>query len=259
MKRIFCVLFVCLVALSSFSQGLDNKIYFRLGYSLPSWKNFGMTKDDWNEDVTRAGAHFDVGTIIQLLPIGYGDNMSIGLNIDLAYLNFNRYQVDYSIADFMPDGLSDEEAAAFVEELMGVMSSVNMGIFRAGSKIGPSFTYCPSERMAIDLYGKADIAWASLLMPYGENLGDLDDKYSATITVGYAAGFNVRYGKLMLGVEYDAISPKLEYRQQHGNYFQQLMDLAVGSDEDWLWGDEEEPTNKKSKLKSLTFTVGVCF
>ena len=70
MKKLVVLTAVLLLSVSAFSQELDNKVYFRFGYSIPSWNYFELGKDGWDSDVTKLGANFDLGTIIQLVPVG---------------------------------------------------------------------------------------------------------------------------------------------------------------------------------------------
>ncbi|RKD92802.1 hypothetical protein [Mangrovibacterium diazotrophicum] len=260
MKKLVVLTAALLLSVSAFCQELDNKVYFRFGYSIPSWNYFELGKDGWDSDVTKLGANFDLGTIIQVMPIGAGDQMSIGLNFDIAYLSFSRFQTINDEEGTLQDGTGEDLVDDSGEDLIGYGSTANLGIFRAGSKIGPCLTYCPGRRTAIDLFAKADIAWATLMMPYGKDLGDLDDKYSASVTLGYAAGLNFRYGKLMIGVEYNAINPKLEYRKERGTYFQQQLVFMVDTGDDYTFEFPESDLGKKeSKMRNLNLTVGMCF
>ena len=149
--------------------------------------------------------------------------MSLGVDADFLYINLNniKYEDDFG--------------------------AMNMGIYRVGSKIGPSFTYMPRDNMAFDVYVKADIAWAALIAPYEKKIDDGDDYYIDYLPVGFSTGLNFRYGVLMLGIEYNTISPQLESDDYEGVYFQELL----------LYG--EESPGKKSKMPNLNFTVGLNF
>jgi len=260
MKKLVVLTAVLLLSVSAFCQEMDNKVYFRFGYSIPSWNYFELGKDGWDSDVTRLGANFDLGTIIQLVPLGGAQNMSLGLNFDIAYLNFSRFQAPNDEEGTVADGTGAPLVDGSGEDLIAYGETLNLGIFRAGSKIGPCLTYYPGRRTAIDVFAKADIAWATLMMPYGKDLGDLDDKYTASVTLGYAAGLNFRYGKLMIGVEYNAINPKLEYNKERGTYFQQELVFMVDMGDDYTFEFPESDLGKKeSKMRNLNFTVGMCF
>lgn len=259
MKKLSALICLLVLSLSAFCQDGKTPVYVRLGYSLPSWNYFEIGKSNWDSDVTRIGADFAIGTIIPVVPLGAADNMSLGLNFDVIYFNFSRFQAKNDEGEAVVDGSGDPLVDGSGEDLIGYDETVNMGILRGGTKIGPCLTYKPTDRMAFDFFAKADVAWATALVPYMKKLGDLHESYKASVSVGYATGFNIRYGKLMVGVEYDAINPKLEYANERGVYFQQLVDMMMG-DDDLLIDFSEEPTgNKKSKMQNFNFTIGVCF
>lgn len=65
MKKIITLLAVVLFSSSSFAQDLTDQFYFRLGYSSPSWKQYGMEKDDF-KGISKTGATFELGSIFML-------------------------------------------------------------------------------------------------------------------------------------------------------------------------------------------------
>lgn len=224
MKK-FTILFTfTLISLTAFCQELDNEFYFRIGFSNPSWNYFDQGKDFWGDGISKYGANFELGSIFLIKSFTPAKNMAIGINVDYFYVNFNNFHAD--------------DAEAF-----------NLGIFRVGSKVGPSFTYSPMEKIAIDIYAKVDVAWAALMAPYEKKIDDGDDYYIDYLPVGLSTGLNFRYGVLMLGVEYNVISPELESDDYEGLYFQEMLGEFNG---------EEEPS-KKSKMPNLNFTLGLSF
>lgn len=225
MKRLTIFFAVIFLSLTSIGQELDNSVYFRLGYSNPSWNYFDQGKDYWAEGVSKFGGNFELGTIFLIKSIIPAENMAIGIDATFLYANFNNFH------------LGDE------------MGNVNIGIYRVGSKVGPSFTYSPIDKMAFDVYVKADIAWASVVAPYEQKIDDGDDYYLDYLPVGISTGLNFRYGILMLGVEYNTISPELESDDYKGMYWQDGMNDFNG----------EENGSKKSKMPNLNFTIGMCF
>jgi hypothetical protein len=225
MKKLTLLFAIVLLSLCSFAQQLENQLYFRGGYSTSNWSQFGLTEEDWNSKGfdSKYGAHFEVGHIFMLNRILKSDNMAIGINVDYAYANLHNYS-----------GNNDDFE--------------NLGSLRLGSKIGPSFTYSPVEKMAIDIYAKMDILWGGSAVLYHDTPDDADDYYSGYGAVGFSTGLNFRYGLLILGIEFDTISKKLESDDYPGTYFQDDIDKITGEDS----GD-------KSKFPSLNFTIGMSF
>lgn len=147
------------------------------------------------------------------------ENISLGINADYLYLTYGNFW-------FSDNGYEE-----------------NMGSIRIGSKLGPSFTYSPMDKMAIDICAKADFAWASSATAiYLDTPEDADDYYSAYATLGFSTGLNFRYGLLILGIEYNTISPKLESNEYSGNY------LGNATND----GD-------KTSLPCMNFTIGMSF
>lgn len=225
MKRLTILFAVIFLSLTAICQELDNTVYFRFGYSDPSWNYFDQGKDYWTEGTKKIGGNFEVGTIFLIKSIIPAENVAIGIDATFLYANFNNFHNGDETGD------------------------VNIGIYRVGSKIGPSFTFSPVEKMAFDVYVKADIAWASLIAPYEEKIDDGDDYYLDYLPVGLSTGLNFRYGILMLGVEYNTISPELESDDNRGIYWQEMMNVLNGIDDE----------SKKSKMQNLNFTIGMCF
>ena len=71
MKKLAILLTVVLISSSAFAQGtIDNQFYFRFGYSIPSWKQFGATEDDWRDNMKKKGFMGELGSIFMLKSLG---------------------------------------------------------------------------------------------------------------------------------------------------------------------------------------------
>lgn len=219
MKKITIFFAVALISLSTFGQKLDNEFYFRVGYSNPSWEQFGLTDEerDYIGLENKTGAIFELGTIFMINGIPASENMAFGINVDYLYLNYNSFSS------------SNNE--------------FNIGTVRVGSKIGPSFTFSPTKRLAFDIFAKADIAWATATALYENSIEDADETYIAKMATGFSTGLNIRFGILMVGLEYNTISPELESDDNPGEFIGNL------SDED----------SNKSPLPCMNFTLGLSF
>lgn len=216
MKKFLAVLMVTFVTISGFAQSsLDNEFYLRLGYSSPSWEQFGRTEAEWN-GASKFGVVGEIGTIFMFKKIPLPENMAIGLDVD--YLTFCYNQFSYSTSD------------------------VDLGTLRFDSKIGPSFTFSPVKDLAFDAYVKADIAWITATAVVYDGNADDADAYANIGTIGVSTGINFRYKILMLGLEYNTVSPELENIDDDTDFF--------GN-----WDDN----GNKSPLPCLNFTIGLSF
>lgn len=226
MKKLITLFIIALITLTSIGQNLDNKLYFRFGYSNPSWSQFGLTEQDWNSEGidSKTGASFELGNIFMLNSILNTENMAFGINVDYLYANYNNFSGDK-------------------------ISTVNIGTARLGSKIGPSFTYSPVDKLAFDIYAKADFAWATASVIYEDEIGNADDYYTNYVTVGFSSGINIRYGLLILGIEYNTISPELESDDYPGEYLQNGIDEIM----------EKSSSGNKSEYSCFNFTLGMSF
>lgn len=227
-KTTFTVLFI-LVSIISFGQNLDNQFYFRFGYSSPSWKQFGLEEQEWNDlgITSKAGANFELGSVFLLKRIIPRNDMAIGINVDYLYTVFHNFENDDDV------------------------NGANLGILRVGSKIGPSFTYSPVNKLEFDIYTKLDFAWATgAIIYYSDMIDDAEDFFLGKADFGFSTGLNIRYGILMLGVEFNTISSELESDDYPGVYLQQFVDAGFS---DTLGAE------KKSKLPCTNFTIGLSF
>lgn len=218
-KFVFLFTAIMLASLVSAQHELDNEFYFRFGYSSPSWKQFGMEKDDWNDGFKKRGFVGEIGTIFMLKRFGQPENMAIGLDVD--YLTFYWHRFSY-----------DRNSLSY-----------DIGTIRFDSKVGPSFTYSPIKRLAIDVFVKADFAWVTGTAAVENDDTDDAEGWANIFSVGISTGFNVRFSILMVGFEFNTISPKLE---------------NVDYDDVYL-GNANDPDSDRSPLPSVNFTVGLSF
>lgn len=223
MKKLIILIAVILLPTVSFAQGsIDNEVYFRFGYSSPSWKQFGGTKTDWQDvDFKKKGFMGEVGTIFMLKSIPLPDGMAIGVDAD--YLSVYWHQ--------------------FTREEGG--DKYDIRTLRVDSKVGPSFTYSPVNNIAFDVYVKADFNWfTGTIFTLNDDVED-GGKYGDIFAVGLSTGINVRLSVVMLGFEFNTLTSKLENVDDPGDYVGNFMD--------------ENDDGDKSKQPSLTFSLGFSF
>ncbi|HEY9115869.1 MAG TPA: hypothetical protein VIN10_14315 [Bacteroidales bacterium] len=220
MKKIIFICLTLLISSSLFSQSdFDNKFYFRLGYSLPCWSQFGFEKDDWPDGFKRSGFMGEVGTIYMLNKVFNNDKMVLGIDVDYMTIYWYRFSNKQNL------------------------EQIDIGTLSFNSKVGPSFTFVPAKKMAIDVFVKADFSWVTATVIVMNNDSDDSEGYGKVGTVGVSTGFNVRYSLLMIGFEFNTMSPKLENVDYAGEYL----------------GNANDPGNDKSPLPAFSFTIGMNF
>ena len=218
MKKLAILFLITLFTMPSFAQkNFDNEFYFRFGYSLPSWNQFGF--DNWESGWKRTGFTGEVGTIFMFNNALKSDKMALGLDVDYLAFYWNRF----SISDYN--------------------SSIDIGTLRFSSKVGPSFTISPADKLAFDIFVKAEVNWVTATVFLPDNNSDDSESFAGVMAFGLVTGFNIRYSILMIGFEFSTISPKLENIDESGVYLGQANDS--GSD--------------KTPLPSFNFTIGLSF
>jgi hypothetical protein len=219
MRKAFIITFITTLCFTANAQKtFDNEFYFRVGYSNPSWKQFEMDKDMWGDDTWKRGFMGEIGTIFMLKTFGSQENMAIGLDVNYLSVYWHRFTQDQNF------------------------SNVDIGTLRFDSKVGPSFTISPVDKLAFDVYVKADISWVTATAIVEDDDADDARGYGRVFCLGFSTGFNVRYGILMVGFEFNTISPKLEDIDNDGEY------LGNAKND----GD-------RSPLPSTNFTIGLSF
>lgn len=204
---------------------LKNQFYLRVGYSLPGWKYYGLDgKTDWSDAMyaspKRFGGAFELGSIFMLNSIPLMDGMRIGINVD--YLSVAAHQFSFT----------------------GTDATTNF-IF-VGSKIGPSFSYSPVNRLVFDTYVKFNPAWA--VLNYQKYMGLEDDEFfGGFMGIKYSVGMNVRFSVLMMGVEFNPGAAKLKHWNKDDNKFE---DLYLGNVDD---------DGDKTPVPGLNFWLGLSF
>jgi hypothetical protein len=225
MKKFFIPILLIAASMAAFSQDGDLKkqFYFRLGPSIPTWKYIGFDdKEDWNGEVKRIGGIFELGNIFMLNRIKLAPNMRIGINAD--YLSMNSHIISFKDFD-------SKSSFVFI-----------------GSKVGPSFSYSPVDKLVIDAYFKLNPVWASFYLYTSENIDyDEDEIFIGIMAMKYSIGFNVRYSIAMLGFEFNPGSVKMKYYDQDAN---EITDNYFGN---------VENNDDKTPAPGFNFTIGLSF
>jgi hypothetical protein len=225
MKKGFLIVTLCCLSIGAASQDasyqkkFDNEFYFRFGYSLPFWNQYGALPSDWETGSKRIGFTGELGTIFMFKNIPSSDHMALGIDVDFLTVYWHKFQ-------FFEDG-----------------SDVDLWNVRIDSKIGPSFTFRLVDRLAVDLFVKADFCWFTATgIMYDDDMDEMEG-YADIFAVGLSTGFNVRYSVLMVGFEFNTINPQLENVEEQGEYL----------------GNINDANSKKSPLPSVNFTLGLSF
>lgn len=189
MKKVLLAVLALSLALPIFAKKkskneFDNQFYIRGGLTRPMWKyGFAEKKDDWQWEgttVKRKGGNFELGSIFMLNSIDFHDQCRIGINADYFGVSWATFQME-------ADGMDGK--AKYTTLFLS-------------SKVGPSFTYSPVDKMFIDVYAKAQIVWFAPSASYNTDDGfDVDDADVAILKLKPSLGFNFRYSVGMIGFE----------------------------------------------------------
>jgi len=225
MKKISILLLVCCLSTLSFaqeSQGLDNRFYVRIGYSMPANSYLGYNNSPYQELISTTGGVFEIGSIFMLNNLDLGDGLRIGINVDFAEVTYHQFKY--------------EDTFEVVKLHMGQVSS----------KVGPSLSYSPVNRLVFDGFFKLKIPWVAF--GYFEAPDDPDlneDYYLGAIDIGFSAGINIRYSALMLGFDFSSNNMKMNSDEDSEVYLGNFLDPY--------------DSGEKTKIAYMNFTIGVNF
>ncbi|MEX2591742.1 MAG: hypothetical protein WD426_03135 [Anditalea sp.] len=213
MKNLVVLVFVVLISGSVYAQeDLENQFYIRIGKSLPSWSSYGADGKAGTQGIKRTGGVFEMGSLYMINKLPLAEGLRLGINVDWI-------SIDYHGFTYRDDVIVD----------VGILS-----------KIGPSISYSPIDKLVFDAYAKVVVSWASGVgLAYnGEDLEE-EDTYIGTGGLKHSLGLNARYSKLILGIAYNAGA------------------LTLKNPDGAILGDIHG--NSKTPLSSVNFTVGVSF
>ena len=223
MKKTLAVVLLLMIYCAAYTQDGDLKkqTYFRFGYSLPTWKYFGLDgKDDWNDNTKRTGAVFEVGSIFMLNSIKIAPGMRLGINVDYLSVNYHRLSYETTFGTYANNFL-------FV-----------------GSKLGPSFSYSPVNHLVFDAFVKFNPVWVA-----GDFIAEVEDNelFLGFMGIKYSVGLNVRYSVLMVGMEFNPGFVKLRWYDDEAK---ELTDEYLSNAND---------NGKRTPVPGLNFTLGLSF
>lgn len=223
MKRICGLFIVLMISTVVFSQGdLENVRYFRVGYSQPAQKYLGINDASFWDNIERHGLSVEFGQIFILNSIPLADNLRLGINAD--YISFYYHY--------------------FKEN-----TNKNL-FFTLGSKVGPSLSYSPVEKLIFDTYIKINPVWVSSLisMNKGDIIEDEYDGFVGFFDMGYSFGINIRYSLLILGFDFNKSFNKLQHFEE-----------MIGKFDGTYVGNASDPEKDKTPMPSFNFTIGMAF
>lgn len=219
MKKIFILLFVLSISYPTFAQddiGLENSFYFRFGYSKPTTAYFGIEDQSVWDDAKRTGGMFELGSIFMINSLPLADGLRLGINVDYVDLTFHQFEI-----------LND---------------NLTLRTLQISSKVGPSLSYSPVDKLVFDVYFKANIPWVGGL--WIDYFDIEDDGFVGYLGFGYSTGINIRYRAMMIGFEYNKDSMKLE-------------DVDVDNEGEYFGNATDD--SDKTPMSCFNFTFGLSF
>jgi hypothetical protein len=245
MKNFTAFVFAVLLSGSLYAQeDLDNQFYIRLGIARPFWSTYGaLGQDAWLAGTQRKGGLLELGYIYMLNKLPLADGLRLGVNVDWFAFEYHGFVYEDDI-------------------------TIDVGIL---SKIGPSISYSPLDKLVFDVYGKVVVTWISAVgfVYNGEDLEE-EDTYSKTGGITYTFGVNIRYAKLILGfaVNTGALQLTNSSGEILGAYYGNQNSFTSGSFQNRggygypnysSYQNGSVPGNGKTPLPSMSFTVGMSF
>jgi len=225
MKKISLLLLIICLSIPSFAQegeGLDNRFYFRFGYSKPANSYLGYKNSPFKELISTTGGVFEIGSIFMLNNLDLGDGLRLGINVDYAEIAYHQFKYE------------------------DIYEEVNLHMGQVSSKVGPSLSYSPVNRLVFDVFIKLKIPWVAACYFNAPDDPDLDeDYYLGAINIGYSTGINIRYGVLMLGFDYSSNNMKMNSDEDDEIYLGNFLDFS--------------DTGEKTKIAYMNFTLGLNF
>jgi hypothetical protein len=222
MKKLIIIVLVLVLSIPAFSQkqkAFDNEFYFRFGYSLPSWNQYGYEKSDWEDGWKRVGWMGEVGTIFMLNGVFKSETVAFGIDVDYLSVYWSKFEKEF-----------DNE-------------TIELWRTSAVTKVGPSITYSPVKRLAFDVYGKIGFDWfTGSILFFNEGTED-DEVFADVFSIGYSAGINIRYSLLMIGFEFYTSNPNLENVDSGGEPLENFLETGTGN----------------NPLPCFNFTIGMSF
>jgi hypothetical protein len=148
--------------------------------------------------------------------------MRLGINVDYLSINFHRFH-------------SSET------------NSGNDNMVFVGSNFGPSFSYCPVQRLVFDAYIKFNPVWVSGDVNSRPEVLGGDRYYMGFLGVKYSFGLNIRYAILMAGIEMNPGFVRMKLFDEENSEF---VDIYKGNAND---------NSNKTPVPGVNFTIGLSF
>jgi hypothetical protein len=188
---------------------------------MPTWHYNGFSgKSDWaTAPDKRFGLLLETGNIYMLNSIRLGTGMKLGINVDWLSLNYHKFTF-----------VTGKEHLFFI-----------------GSKIGPSFSFCPVQRLTLDAYFKLNPIWVAFDTQIFDVAEIEDEFFLGFMGLKYSIGLNVRYSLLMLGFEFNPGFARLRYYDKEES---KLTHDFLGNAND---------NSQRTPVPALNFTVGLSF
>ena len=117
---------------------------------------------------------------------------------------------------------------------------------QVSSKVGPSLSYSPVNRLVFDVFFKLKIPWVSACYFEAPDDPDRDeDYYLGAMDIGYSTGINIRYSVLMLGFDFSSNNMKMNSDEDNDIYLGNFLDPS--------------DMGEKTKFAYMNFTIGLNF
>lgn len=182
------------------SEPFTTGFTIKLAYVMPQ-SNFAVLPSNVPYELQTMNSGFagQVGKMYFINAIDLGDKFKIG--VDVTWISFSYLSGDYNYSRTYIGSVGTE-----TEEIDFPISYL---LFSA--EIGPSFSYSPTEKMALDLSFKITPTFVTSRGEYYINTGDSESFLATGSGLRYTPAFYFRYGLILLGVEYNMGDVNMTY------------------------------------------------
>lgn len=204
MKTLFRTLIIAILLSFVFvnqlkaSEPLQTGFTIKLAYVMPQ-SDFGILPPTFPFvlNTMNSGFGLQVGKMYFINAIDLGDKFKIG--VDVTWISFSYLSGNYDYSRTFNNGNETEE----------IEFPISYMLFSA--EVGPSFSFSPTEKMALDIAFKITPTFMTSSGEYFINTGDRESFLASGVGLRYTPAFYFRYGPILLGVEYNMGDVNMTY------------------------------------------------
>lgn len=199
MRKTIAIVLIAIAAMSANAQNIiKSGVYLKAPGLIIPMESFGYSTNYTGNYNSLGGAGFDATLGLNIYLI---EKPALGINpgIDLTIASLSV--INHKV--YIPDNNPNDPYNYYEPNQNFHFTGFQMGV-------GPLVTFCPIEKLFIDLYGKANLAFGSQEY-YPQNDPTVDEiSKEAIFFARYCGGINLCYQKFGITAEYNYGQPKIK-------------------------------------------------